>query len=72
LTGGPDDTSTRLTRLEEHSAFTAHESDQLAEHVKALMRALDSLTRRVDALEARARRLDAPSPEAPHPDSPVE
>jgi hypothetical protein len=54
----PDDRrDERIQRLEEAAMQQSHDTDQLAQHVHALMQHLDRTTRRVEALEARLRAL---------------
>lgn len=57
--GATRDVPARLTRLEEHAAFAAHETEQLSDHLRALMAQLETVARRVEAIEARLRRAEA-------------
>lgn len=68
-----DDQAGRIGRLEESQMFADHRTDQLAEQMAALERALRDLSRRLDGLErgigevgARVRRLaDGEEPASP-------
>lgn len=51
----------RLTRLEEHSAFAEHTTDQLSEEVAELLRRLDALAKRLQAIEAKLDARTAPA-----------
>jgi uncharacterized coiled-coil protein SlyX len=51
----PDDP--RLTRLEEHAAFTEHTVEQLSTEIAELNRRLAETARRIQALEDRLTRL---------------
>lgn len=67
----------RLTRLEEAHGFADHKLDQLAEQLSALNRAVESVSRRLAALENRQAHdqsvrdhLAAQPPPAPEDDKP--
>lgn len=55
--GPPNPADPRLTRLEEHAAFTEHTVDQLSTEIAALNKRLLELTKKMATLEARLTKL---------------